>query len=230
MYTGSPIAKIFNWLTHRYLNIAIKDPVKRELMMPKYHFGCKRITPSDTYYKAIDNPKTYIHDGNIEKIEGKTLYLKDGSQQTVDVLILATGYKVSSPYKELDITNSDGDHIDINYDKIGKSPQLNYGITSSGVPNFFMMLGPSTGLGHNTVMFMIECQANYITNTLSKMMKRNIASVDLKTEVADEYWSWVQRRVRPMVWHGNCKSWYQNSNGEVSIILKYSNHILMMLL
>ncbi|KXN67306.1 hypothetical protein CONCODRAFT_10649, partial [Conidiobolus coronatus NRRL 28638] len=119
------------------------------------------------------------------------------------------------PYKELDIVNTNNDHIDINYDKIGSNPQINYGITISGVPNFFMMLGPTTGLGHNSVLYMIECQANYIINTLSKMIRYNVASVDLKPEVGDAYWQWVQRRVKPMVWHGNCKSWYQNSSGEV---------------
>jgi cation diffusion facilitator CzcD-associated flavoprotein CzcO len=221
-YTGSFFAKLFSSAGKKFIDKSIKDEAKKELMTPKYHFGCKRITPSDNYYQAIDNPKTYIHDGNIEKVEGKTLYLKDGSKVTVDVLILATGFKTSSPYEELDIVNTNNDHIDLNYDKIGTSPQINYGITISGAPNFFMMLGPTTGLGHNSVIYMIECQANYIIKTLKKMMQYNVASVDLKPEAGDAYWQWVQRRIKPMVWHGNCKSWYQNSSGEVNL-----NYILL---
>jgi cation diffusion facilitator CzcD-associated flavoprotein CzcO len=217
-YTGSFFSKLFTWQGKKFINKSIKDEAKRELMVPKYSLGCTRITISDNYYKAIDNTKTYIHDGNIEKVEGKTLFLKDGSKVTVDVLILATGFKTASPYEELDIIDTNNDHIDLNYDKIGYNPQLNYGITISRVPNFFMMLGPTTGLGHNSVIFMIECQANYIIKTLGKMMKHNIASVDLKPEAGDAYWQWVQRKAKPMAWYSNCKTWYLNSKGEVILI------------
>jgi cation diffusion facilitator CzcD-associated flavoprotein CzcO len=217
-YTDSLLSKLYSFACKKFINESIKDEVKKELMTPKYHFGCKRITPSDNYYQAIDNPKTYIHDGNIEKVEGKTLFLKDGSKVTVDVLILATGYKITSPYKELDIVNINNDHIDINYDNIGSSPQINYGITMSGVPNFFMMLGPTTGLGHNSVVYMIECQANYIIKTLREMMRYNLDSVDLKPDVGDAYWQWVQRRTKPMAWYNSCKTWYLNSKGEVILI------------
>ncbi|KXN67300.1 FAD/NAD(P)-binding domain-containing protein [Conidiobolus coronatus NRRL 28638] len=212
---GSLLEKLLSWVAKIYINRAIKDETKRKLMTPNYALGCKRITPSDTYYNAIDNPKTYVHDGNIKKIEGKTLYLKDGSEVTVDVLILATGYKTLTPYQDLDIVNTNNEHIDLNYDKTEASPQLNYGITMSGVPNFFMMLGPTTALGHNSVIYMIECQANYIVNTLKKMINYNVASIDLKPDVGDTYWQWVQRRIKSMVWHGSCQSWYLNSKGEV---------------
>lgn len=214
---GSLLGKIIGWITKMVIYRSINDEAKRKLMTPNYPIGCKRITPSDTYYKAIDNPKTQIHDGNIEKIEGKTLYLKDGSQVTVDVLILATGYKTVSPYQDLDIQNINNEHIDINYDKAGTSPQINYGITMTGAPNFFMMLGPTTALGHNSVIYMIECQANYIIDTLKKMIKYNVASIDLKPDVGDAYWQWIQRRIKSMVWHGNCQSWYLNSKGEVTL-------------
>jgi cation diffusion facilitator CzcD-associated flavoprotein CzcO len=190
-------------------------------MVPKYHFGCKRITPSDTYYQAINKRNVHIHDGNIAKIEGKTLYLKDGSKQTVDVLILATGFKVASPYKDFDIIDSSNEHIDSKHERIGEHPLLNYGITKADMPNFFMMLGPTTGLGHNSITWMIECQGNYICDMIGKMMKYDVARFELKPEVGEAYWQWVQRRVKPMVWYGNCKSWYQNPNGEVNNIKSY---------
>jgi cation diffusion facilitator CzcD-associated flavoprotein CzcO len=214
-YTDSFLSKLFASKSKSFINKSIKNEVKRELMAPKHRFGCTRVTFSDSYYHAIDSSKTYIHDGNIEKVEGKTLYLKDGSKVTVDVLILATGYKTGSPYKELDIVNTNNGHIDINYDKIGSNPQINYGITISGVPNFFMMLGPTSAAGHSSAIYMTECQANYIIKTLRKMMKYNISSVDLKPEVGDAYWQWVQHKAKPMAWYSNCKTWYLNSKGEV---------------
>ncbi|KXN65995.1 FAD/NAD(P)-binding domain-containing protein, partial [Conidiobolus coronatus NRRL 28638] len=217
-YTGSWAAKIPTFFTKKYINSVINDPRKRELMIPKYHFGCKRITPSDTYYQAINKRNVHIHDGNIAKIEGKTLYLKDGTKQTVDVLILATGFKVASPYKDFDIIDSSNEHIDSKHERIGEHPLLNYGITKANMPNFFMMLGPTTGLGHNTITWMIECQGNYICDMIGKMMKYDVARFELKPEVGESYWQWIQRRVRPMVWYGNCKSWYQNVNGEVLAI------------
>jgi cation diffusion facilitator CzcD-associated flavoprotein CzcO len=214
-YTDSWASKMATQATEDYIKESFTDPVKAELMRPKYHFGCKRVTPADEYYKAIDNSKTFIHDGNIERVEGKTLYMKDGTSQTLDVLILATGFNVSNPYKDIDIANLDGEHIDTNLDKQGRTPQLNYGITVGKMPNFFMMLGPTTGLGHNSITFILECQANYITKMLKHALYNNITRIELKQEVGDAYWKWVQRRVKPMVWYGNCKSWYQNANGEV---------------
>ena len=87
------------------------------------------------------------------------------------------------------------------------------GINVSGFPNFFMLMGPNTGLGHNSMVFMIESQAHYITEAIKAMKEHRITALDVKPQAQAKFVDEVQAELQGTVWNSGCKSWYINDKG-----------------
>ncbi len=94
----------------------------------------------------------------------------------------------------------------------------NFGITVSGFPNLWFLAGPGTGLGHNSIVFMIEAQLQQIGRALKYMRSESVAAIELRREVEDASYAELQRRVATTVWASGCSSWYVRENGRVDTI------------
>jgi len=97
----------------------------------------------------------------------------------------------------------------------GDTPGAYYGITLPQCPNYFMLLGPGTGLGHNSIIYMIECQANYTIDAIKKFLNSAAKSIAVKEEVYDDYVTWTQEQMKGKVFADNsaCTGWYRNARG-----------------
>ncbi|ORX90048.1 flavin-binding monooxygenase-like protein [Basidiobolus meristosporus CBS 931.73] len=192
----------------------VTDLNKRSLLTPHYAIGCKRIVVSDDYFPALDQPHVHIETSPITGIEGHTV-LTESNKQTVDAMILATGFRVQDFLAPLKVYGKGGNEIS----EVWQSEPKSYlGIMSTGFPNMFMLLGPNTGLGHNSALFMIECQANYTVKMVSEMMKRNCRSVEVKKSAQEQFDSKVQKELSRSVWATGCRSWYKNHNGIITAL------------
>lgn len=194
-----------------YLNKSIKDPVLKAKMTPDYTPGCKRVLFSNNYFKAITRPNVQVY-GGVAEVKGNQVVDFDGKAVDVDAIILGTGFDVMDPFGPLKIFNSDG--VEIREALQGRFTNY-YGIAIDKMSNLFMLLGPNTGLGHNSIIFMIEAQINYVMQALALMDKRKSTRMVVKSEAVDAFMDKINNRLKKMVWNsGGCKSWYLNDKGE----------------
>eukprot|EP00051_Salpingoeca_urceolata_P015676 m.204656 g.204656 ORF g.204656 m.204656 type:complete len:540 (+) comp18473_c0_seq7:44-1663(+) len=197
-------------VTQEMLQQVTKESV-REVIIPEYPIGCKRILVTQRYLPALcrDNVDLIPHAAEAVTPTG---VMSQGKVYDVDVIIYATGFQVGSVgrlvIQGVDGWTATGDLCSCEY------PAL-YGIATRKCPNLFMLLGPASGLGHNSVVLMIEAQVAYICQILDTMSERGIKHVEVKESVLQNFASWVADEMKKRVWSTGCKSWYKSTDGNV---------------
>lgn len=201
----------------KHLETHVPDPELRKKLTPSFKPGCKRLTPSNEYLPAIASPTTTLVTAGIERMTPEGIVTNDGVTHELDVVILATGFRVTdNTFPEL-VIGRDGRTLRQTWDDGGMGAYN--GTTFAGFPNFFMLAGPNTGIGHTSLVYMIEAQFPYVLQALQLMKERGIASVDVRPDVQVAYNEMLQRKLSPTVWNtGGCKSWYLDKNGHNSTI------------
>jgi cation diffusion facilitator CzcD-associated flavoprotein CzcO len=206
----------------RHMGKVIKDPALRAALTPKYALGCKRVLVSDDFYPSLNRPNVELVDQPIGEIREHSVITQDSAtgkfiEHPADVLIFGTGFRATEPLIGCRIVGRDGVEI---HDAWRPRMSAYLGITATGFPNFFMLLGPNTGLGHNSVILMIEAQIGYAIKCLKLMRRRNQQVLEVRHEAQTRFVDEVYQRMHRTVWHsGGCRSWYQDQNtGEVTTI------------
>lgn len=200
----------------RHLRRGVHDPDLREALTPRYRLGCKRVLLSDDYYPALDQPNVSVVPHGLAEVRGTTLVATDGTRADVDTIILATGFHGADLVIADRIHGRGGTSLEVAWDG---SPRAYLGSTVTGFPNLFLVSGPNTGLGHNSVIYMIESQARYIAEGLRGMRAHRVAGAEVRSEVMQRYNTEVDRRLARTVWtQGDCASWYQDRTGRVAAL------------
>jgi cation diffusion facilitator CzcD-associated flavoprotein CzcO len=204
------IAKIER-IARDHLVRQISDPALRSRLTPNYRIGCKRILVSNDYYPTLTRANVELVTKGITAVRADAILTNDGVKRPVDVMIFGTGFEVADVLRRSSIIGRDGQALgDVWRDEV----KSYYGICVSGFPNFFMLLGPNTGLGHNSVVIMIEAQVRYVISCLLKMRHRRLRAMDVRPEVQDQFFRRIQEQLKPTVWQsGGCRSWYQDCAG-----------------
>lgn len=202
-------------LAKRNLTKAIADPDLRARLTPDYVMGCKRVLLSNTYYPALAKPTTRLIDSGLARIEGNTLISADGRSAEVDVLAFATGFHTTDLPVAEHIHNGRGQSLAEVW--AGDMSALR-GTTVSGFPNLCFVIGPNTGLGHNSMVHVIESQLSYIVGYVRELRDLERAGrtpvLDARTEAQRRWNTTVAKRMERTVWStGGCVSWYQNAAG-----------------
>jgi cation diffusion facilitator CzcD-associated flavoprotein CzcO len=195
----------------RHLVRKVSDRDLRAKLTPKYEYGCKRILVSDDYYPAVTQPNVSVNTEGIADIRERSVVDGSGVEHPVDTIIFGTGFHVTD--MPIGDRLSDVDGVTLAEHWKG-TPQTYLGTTVTGFPNLFFVIGPNTGLGHNSMIYMIECHLDYIVGCLRRMRRRGIASVEVRAEVQAEFNAELQRRMSTTVWTtGGCTSWYLTPEG-----------------
>jgi cation diffusion facilitator CzcD-associated flavoprotein CzcO len=200
-----------------HLEAQVSDPALRARLKPSYELGCKRVLISNDFYPAIQRPNVeFITDG-IKEIREHSIVAQDGTERPVDVLIYATGFRTTEPLHDTEIVGRNGLEIHSAW-KERISAYL--GVSASGFPNFFILLGPNTGLGHNSVVLMSEAQIGYVMDCLRLMQRRGMKVMEVKAVTQKKFVEELQTRLAGTVWQaGGCRSWYQDARtGENPVI------------
>ncbi|HET9990008.1 MAG TPA: NAD(P)/FAD-dependent oxidoreductase [Kofleriaceae bacterium] len=199
-------------LVKRYIAGQVPDPALRAKLTPNYRLGCKRVLISNEYYPAIQRPNVELVTEGIAEVTATGVRTIDGVERPVDAIVCGTGFRVSEYLSSIQIVGRGG--VELN--ETWRTSLRNYlGITVSGFPNLFLLMGPNTGLGHNSMIFMIEAQARYAVQALSAMRRDRIAFVDVRPEVEAKFRDQLAAKMKGTVWMTGCQSWYQTANGEV---------------
>ncbi|MFM7207303.1 MAG: flavin-containing monooxygenase [Planctomycetaceae bacterium] len=203
-----------------FLNRSITDRALRRKLKPKYRLGCKRVVMSDAYYPALSQSHVELVTTRIERMTHDGIVTADRKKRDVDVVVYATGFRPFDPSASIAIRGRDGRRLS---DEWRHGPQAYRGVAVSGFPNYFMILGPNSGLGHNSIVFMIECQVRYIRDCLSWLESGKADAVDVRPDVQDAFNSRLEAALHQTVWKSSrkkrgCSSWYVHSSGRNTAI------------
>jgi len=201
-------------LARRHMEAQVADPALRAALIPDYRAGCKRILLSDDYYPALARPNVELVPAGMRAFTRDGVIAADGRTRPVDVVIFGTGFEATDPPISHRIRGRGGVLLADVWAAAGM--QALRGSTVAGFPNLFLLVGPNTGLGHNSIVFIIECQLRYLVDALRTMNAAGLAAIE-PTAAAQRRWNEdVQRRMRRTVWAtGGCTSWYQDDQGRI---------------
>lgn len=194
----------------KYLSESIKDPVLRQALTPDYPIGCKRILISNDYYSALRRPNVELVTSPIERATKRALVTEDGVRRNVDAVIYGTGFESTDFLAPMKI----GGRQDLDLNDAWRSGAEAYlGIVVTGFPNLFLLYGPNTNLGHNSILFMIECQVRYVIQCIERLRKKGLASLELRADAMRTHNKQLQARHERLVWNA-CTNWYTHESGK----------------
>jgi cation diffusion facilitator CzcD-associated flavoprotein CzcO len=201
----------------RHLARRIKDPKLRTALTPNYQLGCKRVLVSDDFYPTLNRSNVELVTEQIAEIREDSIVTRDGTERPIDVLIYGTGFRASEPLIGCRIVGRGGLEI---HDAWKERMSAFLGVTVKGFPNFFMLLGPNTGLGHNSVVLMIEAQVRYAVKCLKLLKHSKHRVIEVRPESQHRFEEEIHRRMARTVWQsGGCHSWYQDQRtGEITTL------------
>jgi cation diffusion facilitator CzcD-associated flavoprotein CzcO len=189
----------------------ISDPGLRARLTPDYLMGCKRVLLSDNYYPTFNRKNVRLVTDRIEQIRPDGIVTESGELREVDVVVVATGFHATdSPSADL-ITGADGRTLAEHWRDFGQ--QAYKGTSVAGFPNLFTLIGPYTGVGTTSMIYMIESQLNYLVDALRTMDRRKLATVDVREEMQARFNQRLQKRMARTVWASGCRSWYLDATG-----------------
>jgi cation diffusion facilitator CzcD-associated flavoprotein CzcO len=203
-----PASAVARWNIMR----GIKDPELRRKVTPDFTMGCKRILISNAYYPALDSDNVDLVTEGIDKVTGSSIVTKDGVEREIDVLVVATGFHTTDMPIAEHVTGREGRTLADVWAEQGMAAYK--GTTVNGFPNLAFIIGPNVGLGHSSMVFMIESQVRYITDLVRTAADEGITALEPRQEAQDEWNADLQKRMKPTVWlTGGCASWYLDERG-----------------
>jgi cation diffusion facilitator CzcD-associated flavoprotein CzcO len=204
------IMRIAERIAKRHMRKDISDPQLLEKVTPDYTIGCKRILPSNKWYAALAEPNVELVTDGIEEVREHSIVGRDGVEREVDAIIFGTGFAVTEiPVSKL-VRGRDGRTLEETW---AGSPHAYLGCTVPGFPNLFFLLGPNTGLGHSSMVYMIESQIAYVLGALRTMRERDAHAIEVRPEAERAYNEEVDRQLDGTVWNTGCASWYLDDTG-----------------
>ena len=204
-------------LARDHLEKSVPDPVLRAKLTPNFQIGCKRVMLSNDYYPTFQRENVKLITAGIAEVRSNAIIDTEGVQRPADVIVFGTGFEVTTSYRHLRLTGIAGVDLAALWDRTGMAAYQ--GITVSGFPNYFMLMGPHTGLGHNSVVIMIEAQIGYVIDALKKMRAAGIGAIDVEPRAQRRFIETLETSLQGTVWQdGGCQSWYKDERGKVTAI------------
>jgi cation diffusion facilitator CzcD-associated flavoprotein CzcO len=191
---------------------SVRDKELRRRLTPSYRAGCKRILYAADYYQAVANPKTTLITDRITRITPDAIVTGDGVEHPVDVIVYATGFHTTDSYTYVDVKGPRGEDLVDRWNREGVVAHR--GIAVADMPNLFFLLGPNTGLGHTSVVFMIESQIRYVAEAIATVEKFGAQALAPSRSAQDRFNTELQDKLAGSVWNtGGCSSWYLDEHG-----------------
>jgi len=197
------------WLTRRMKKAATNEI--RSQVIPDYPPGCKRILLSSDYIETLNRENVRLISAPLEKFDSAGV-VTQGESIPVDAAIFATGFETTGFLQPMHIVGRNGLSLEEAYQP---RPHTLLGMMNAGFPNLFMLYGPNTNLGHNSIIFMVECQVNFVLKCLNAKAQRKSQLIEPKPEAVEEYDHQLQDKLEATIWAGDCASWYKNAQGSI---------------
>jgi cation diffusion facilitator CzcD-associated flavoprotein CzcO len=210
------LSRLIRRIALRHLERGVADPELRAKLTPAYDIGCKRILVSNDYLPALTRPNVELVTQPVTEIREHAVVTTDGAERDVDAIIFGTGFRVTDQPMAAHVRGRGGVTLEETW---AGSPRAYVGTTVAGFPNLFILLGPNTGLGHTSVVYMIEAQIEHVMKALDYMKRHGVATLEPRAEAQAAYVAEIDRRMGGTVWvTGGCASWYLDRTGRNSTI------------
>lgn len=202
---------IMRRLAQWHLDRQVPDPHLRVRLQPRYEMGCKRIVMDNAYYPALQRDNVDLVTDSIQEVDEDAIITTDGARYPVDAIVYGTGFKVTDKTEDMNLVGRDKRTIQQVW---AEGAEAYLGIAANGMPNYFMLVGPNTGLGNQSIVFIIEAQVRYIVQLLVALKQRECTRVEPKAHVQAQFNRELQRKSAGTVWTaGGCSSWYLDDKG-----------------
>lgn len=198
-------------LAKAHLRRQVRDSRLRAQLTPDYEIGCKRMVMDNQFYPALQRANVSLVTQPIEAVTSSGIRTADGVDHALDVIVYGTGFKVADKYLDQTLVGVGRTTVQQLW---RNGPQAYLGMATHGLPNYFMLMGPNTGVGNQSIVFMIEAQARYIAAVLRAMRAYEATRVEVKSHVQQQFNRILQRASQGTVWtSGGCRSWYLDGEG-----------------
>ncbi len=209
---NSPRLRRLEALGKKFLARQVADPDLRAQLTPTYTPGCKRLLQSNDYYPALQRPNVTLTTEKIVEVRPGGVVTADGVLHEVDTIIYGTGFRTTNNPMAEKIHGADGRSLKEHWAHTGM--QAYCGTTIPGFPNYFMLAGPNTGIGHTSLLVMIEAQVAHVVGAFRALRAQGASVVDVRADTLARWSEEVQRKAAPSVWNsGGCSSWYLDEAG-----------------
>jgi cation diffusion facilitator CzcD-associated flavoprotein CzcO len=204
------VLRAAEWLSKRHLRKQVNDPSLRERLTPKYAAGCKRILLSDDYFPAFNRPNVTLESSAVKEVTASGVVTPDGRHVACDAIVWCTGFDVAAPLSRMKVIGREGKDLGARW---GERLRAYRGTTVPGFPNMFVLMGPNTGLGHNSMVYMIESQIQFVLAHLRALDAAGAKSVEVTEEAERAFNEGIDTRLPGTIWATGCSSWYLDEKG-----------------
>ena len=210
---GSLAARYLDRLVRRVLAKQVKDPELRARLTPDYPPGCKRIIVSDDFLPTLERDNVVLETGAIARITPTGIVTEDGANHELDVIVYGTGFRSTEFVDPIEVTGAAGITLRKQW---ADGAEAYCGTTVAGFPNMFILYGPNTNLGHNSIIFMVEQQVEHMMRLVEALFRRGLRSVGVRPAVMAAYNRELQAELGSSVWKAGCRNWYMTDRGRIT--------------
>lgn len=199
-----------------HLRAQVIDSSLRAALTPDYEIGCKRILLSDDFYPALSLPYVTYEPSALEAVEQTKARAASGRVYDLDILVMATGFEATRPPAATRVRGRDGVVLDDHWCR----GMVSHASTAvSGFPNMFVLDGPNAALGHNSAIYMIETQLDYVLGALDHLSRNAVRSMEVTAAAEEAYTREIDERSASTVWLTGCDSWYVDArSGRLTLL------------
>jgi cation diffusion facilitator CzcD-associated flavoprotein CzcO len=192
------------------LETNVRDPVLRERLRPSYRAACKRLVMSPNFYESIQKPNAELVTAGIERVEEDGVRTRDGRLHELDVLVLATGFRVDRFVRPIEVVGRDGKRLD---DVWSERPSAYLSISVPGFPNFFMLNGPNGPVGNFSLIEVAELQLGYVLQLIELLRSGRCREISPDPAATARFEAERTAAARGTIWGSGCRSWYLDDRG-----------------
>ena len=209
---GSDKTQEFNGIALRQLESIVEDDELRGRLTPNHPLGCKRLVFATDYLQTLTQPHVDVVSSPARYLRSRSLVTEDGTELDVDVVLCATGYAAADYLGQIEVVGEGGTSL---HDTWSDGAYAYLGMAVPGFPNFFMLYGPNTNVGSNSVIFMLEAQANYIVRALKHMRRTRKSYVAVRRDAMTAFIAKIDTWMEGTVWLTRCHNYFRAANGRV---------------
>jgi cation diffusion facilitator CzcD-associated flavoprotein CzcO len=202
-------------LSRFHMRRQVPDPGMQAKLAPNYALGCKRLLPSNDWYPALQQPNVELVTGGLREVREHSVVDSNGAEYEVDAVIFGTGFHVADPPVAEQLRGSDGRLMREVWEG---TPRAYMGTAVPDFPNLFLLLGPNTGLGHSSMVYMIETQIEHVLAALQAMQRRRASTIEVRAGAYEQFNVEVDTRMKGTVWEAGCTSFYLDATGRNGVL------------
>ena len=192
------------------LENSVRDPVLREKLRPSYRAACKRLVMSDDFYEAIQRPNAELVTEGIARIEPAGVRTQGGVLHELDVLVLATGFRVDAFTRPMQILGRGG----IDLDEVWRNgPAAYMALSVPQFPNLFLLNGPNSPVGNFSLIEVAELQLGHVLQLVERIRAGECREICATVEAMERFQNERRQAAENTIWNSGCRSWYLDAEG-----------------